>query len=329
MTTSGGYAGELRVVVSRCHDVTSDRGGASADPRTPAHDLAHPVEADTAWSESYYFNAYDPASDCGFFTRIGVRPNEGTMDVGLSVWLPGGELAEYRAHGGAARDGRHAARGRRRPLRAARGDASVALSGRRRRRARPCAPASDGDAPRSTSRSTSASTRVHPGRRAPTVQQTRRAAQRPGRGRRGRHHRQGPLRAGRPVDRLGSPSTATPTRGRRPTGTATDPGDRDAGADPRCGGGSASTSARRCTSAGSASARSPATCTGAGCPTDGRATSVAEWRLRTELADDGLTQRVVHLEVARQAGPLRSICAATCCAWRTSAKRAAPWSTRG
>jgi hypothetical protein len=62
----------------------------------PGHDFAHPVEPDTAWSESYYFNAYDPASDSGFFTRIGVRPNEGTMDVGLSVWLPDGDLAEYR-----------------------------------------------------------------------------------------------------------------------------------------------------------------------------------------------------------------------------------------
>ena len=60
------------------------------------HDFAHPVESDAAWSESYYFNAYDPASDSGLFTRIGVRPNEGTTDVGLSVWLPGGELAEYR-----------------------------------------------------------------------------------------------------------------------------------------------------------------------------------------------------------------------------------------
>lgn len=60
------------------------------------HDLAHTVEADTAWSESYYFNAYDPPTDTGFFTRIGVRPNEGTIDVGMSVWLPGGELAEYR-----------------------------------------------------------------------------------------------------------------------------------------------------------------------------------------------------------------------------------------
>jgi hypothetical protein len=57
------------------------------------HDFAHPVEPDTAWSESYYFNAYDPATDTGLFTRIGVRPNEGTMDVGLSVWLPGSDLA--------------------------------------------------------------------------------------------------------------------------------------------------------------------------------------------------------------------------------------------
>ncbi len=61
------------------------------------HDLAHPVEGDTAWSESYYFNAYDPGSDTGFFTRVGIRPNEGTMDVGMSLWLPGGELGEYRS----------------------------------------------------------------------------------------------------------------------------------------------------------------------------------------------------------------------------------------
>jgi hypothetical protein len=60
------------------------------------HDLAHPVEGDSAWSESYYFNAYDPETDTGLFSRIGVRPNEGTMDVGMSLWLPGGELGEYR-----------------------------------------------------------------------------------------------------------------------------------------------------------------------------------------------------------------------------------------
>ena len=50
----------------------------------PRHDLGHPIEADTAWSESYYFNGFDPTSDSGLFTRIGVRPNEGTMDVGLA-----------------------------------------------------------------------------------------------------------------------------------------------------------------------------------------------------------------------------------------------------
>lgn len=60
------------------------------------HDLAHPLEADSAWSESYYFNCYDPSSDVGFFTRVGIRPNEGTMDLGLSVWLPGVELAQSR-----------------------------------------------------------------------------------------------------------------------------------------------------------------------------------------------------------------------------------------
>jgi hypothetical protein len=64
----------------------------------PHHDLGHPVEGDPAWSESYYFNGFDPLADAGLFTRIGVRPNEGTIDVGMSVWLPDGGLAEYRAH---------------------------------------------------------------------------------------------------------------------------------------------------------------------------------------------------------------------------------------
>lgn len=61
-----------------------------------SHDLAHPVETDSAWSESYYFNAFDPPTGTGFFTRIGIRPNEGTIDVGMTVWLPGDDLVEYR-----------------------------------------------------------------------------------------------------------------------------------------------------------------------------------------------------------------------------------------
>jgi len=58
-----------------------------------SHDRAHPVEGDGAWSESYYFNCYDPDADVGFYSRVGIRPNEGTIDVGLSLWLPGGGLA--------------------------------------------------------------------------------------------------------------------------------------------------------------------------------------------------------------------------------------------
>ena len=58
-----------------------------------SHDFQHPVEGDQAWSESYYFNCYDPGTDAGFYTRCGIRPNEGTLDIGLSFWLPGGGLA--------------------------------------------------------------------------------------------------------------------------------------------------------------------------------------------------------------------------------------------
>jgi len=61
------------------------------------HDDMHAVEEDSAWSESYNFNAYDPDADAGFFTRIGVRPNEGTIDVMLACWLPGDRVAFLRA----------------------------------------------------------------------------------------------------------------------------------------------------------------------------------------------------------------------------------------
>lgn len=62
----------------------------------PHHDLAHPVEGDEAWSESYYFNCFDPVTDTGFFTRIGVRPNEGTIDSHFAMWLPSGDVAHLR-----------------------------------------------------------------------------------------------------------------------------------------------------------------------------------------------------------------------------------------
>jgi hypothetical protein len=74
---------------------TSSRG-AFVPVLDARHDLAHPVEDDSAWSESYYFNGYDPTADAGLFTRIGVRPNERTVDVGLSAWLPGNRVAVVR-----------------------------------------------------------------------------------------------------------------------------------------------------------------------------------------------------------------------------------------
>ena len=74
----------------------------------PSHDRAHPVEGDGAWSESYYFNCYDPDADVGFYTRVGVRPNEGTIDVGLSVWLPGGGIDHIGHRREQTRDDRHA-----------------------------------------------------------------------------------------------------------------------------------------------------------------------------------------------------------------------------
>lgn len=62
----------------------------------PIHDGMHPVEGDSAWSESYYFNGYDPNVDAGLYTRIGIRPNEGTIDVMLAIWLPENRIAFVR-----------------------------------------------------------------------------------------------------------------------------------------------------------------------------------------------------------------------------------------
>ena len=233
----------------------------------PRHDLAHPVEADTAWSESYYFNAYDPGTDSGFFTRIGIRPNEGTMDVGMSVWLPGGELAEYR----------HVKEQRemvdtvldvgRRPLRDARAAGLVAHHHGRR-----------GAGP-TLCRGGDCST--HPVHLALDVRfdardaghRHRRSAERaaalgPG-GRGGGHGGQGPPRAGRALDRVargrrrasrvaGRPRQPGPLLGAPPLGRSDDVAlvqhQRGRG---------------HCTSAGSGWAPRPATCTGAGSGTGG------------------------------------------------------------
>ncbi|MBM4265828.1 MAG: hypothetical protein FJ144_04330 [Deltaproteobacteria bacterium] len=61
----------------------------------PASDeLPHAVGSESGWSESYSFQLVDPREGIALLTRIGVRPNEGIMDVGLDVYLPdGGMLA--------------------------------------------------------------------------------------------------------------------------------------------------------------------------------------------------------------------------------------------
>jgi hypothetical protein len=59
------------------------------------HDFAHDIGDDTAWSESYLFGGYDPATDAGLHSRIGFRPNEGTMDVWLDIWLPRARFGHY------------------------------------------------------------------------------------------------------------------------------------------------------------------------------------------------------------------------------------------
>ena len=59
----------------------------------PADELFHPVGADAAWSESYYFNFVDPNTGVGAFTRMGFRPNDGWADALHAVYLPDGRVA--------------------------------------------------------------------------------------------------------------------------------------------------------------------------------------------------------------------------------------------
>jgi len=56
----------------------------------PRDDHPHPRGAEPAWSESTYFNFHDPSSGLAGFTRIGQRPNEGSADATLFLFLPGG-----------------------------------------------------------------------------------------------------------------------------------------------------------------------------------------------------------------------------------------------
>lgn len=54
------------------------------------HDAIHPPGEDPAWSESWYFNAYDPLAGAGFVSRVGLRAHERTAHAFLLTWLPEG-----------------------------------------------------------------------------------------------------------------------------------------------------------------------------------------------------------------------------------------------
>ena len=62
-------------------------------------EFQHPVGPEEQWNESYYFNLYDPDARIGGFARIGIRPNEGTIDGALLLFLPDGSLAVTRQLG--------------------------------------------------------------------------------------------------------------------------------------------------------------------------------------------------------------------------------------
>jgi hypothetical protein len=56
----------------------------------------HAVGVELDWGESYAFHAVDARQGLALRTRIGVRPNEGIMDVGIDVYLPDGGLIAMR-----------------------------------------------------------------------------------------------------------------------------------------------------------------------------------------------------------------------------------------
>lgn len=52
-----------------------------------------PADEAAQWSDSFYFGGGDAARRTVFYTRIGRRPNEGTVEAALGLWLPDGRFA--------------------------------------------------------------------------------------------------------------------------------------------------------------------------------------------------------------------------------------------
>jgi hypothetical protein len=58
----------------------------------PIDEYTHEVTAESNFNESMYFNVVDPASKVGGFFRIGNRPNEGTGEMTVCLYLPDGRV---------------------------------------------------------------------------------------------------------------------------------------------------------------------------------------------------------------------------------------------
>ena len=264
--------------------------------------LRPPGRGDTAWSESYYFNAYCPVADAGLFTRIGVRPNEGTMDVGLSVWLPGDELAHV-----------HAVREQKEMV-----DAGLERRRRRYERVEPLKTwrlTADVDAQARDLADADASTARRARRARPHVQRAHAGRRRRRPGPRGpgrergdaRERRQGPSRAGRPVDRL--------DRGRRRQRheLVDARGNRDKSWGPRRWGGPKMWRWFSINIGDDVHFGGIRIGTDAGdlhrgwVWTDGEHSSIREWKVTSELADDGVTHTATHVHATDKRGRVHEL----------------------
>ena len=208
------------------------------------------------------------------------------MDVGMSVWLPGTELATL--HGIRPQTSMT--------------DSDLAVGGVRYERVEPMRVwrlTCDADATvRDLERKRETRTDAAAARSDVPCPHARRRQRRPGaeRHRRQRrdtqHRRQGTPRAGWTCGRDGSRPTASATSCARAAATATSRGGRGAGADRACGAGSRSTSATICTSAASGSAPRRATCTAVGCGATARRRASATGPSAPSSRRDGITHRV-------------------------------------
>lgn len=58
----------------------------------PVDEYLHEVGPESTFNESMYFNLYDPSRDWGGFFRVGNRPNEGTGEMTVCLYLPDGRV---------------------------------------------------------------------------------------------------------------------------------------------------------------------------------------------------------------------------------------------